>query len=107
VNTVSISGYVAGNSDLQLVPRRFADSQKLLAFHLDVIGHGKDSSPVVRVGYFPKPGEPCELKAGTHVFVSGELRHRREGLYVAASEVLIFASRTENESRPEVARAAQ
>lgn len=88
MNSVTISGTVAGDSEL----RRLDSGRELLNFDIHVDGNKPGESPCIRCALFPMNGDPRELKAGRRVLVSGALRHRRDygRIFVAVSELVIF-----------------
>jgi hypothetical protein len=105
VNTVSISGYVAGDSEL----RALNGDRELLNFDVSVDGP-KGRDPIVHVAYFPRGnGDVRKIEAGRRVFVEGSLRHRVDTrLFIAARTVRVLDAVTNvKDSSPEASLAAQ
>ncbi|MGD1212156.1 MAG: hypothetical protein ABR973_12455 [Candidatus Acidiferrales bacterium] len=88
MNVVTLTGILAGDSEL----RRIESGRDLLNFDVYVEGR-KGEDPCVHIAFFPRTdNDPREIKAGCRIMVVGAIRHRRDtGLFVAASELLIFA----------------
>ena len=101
VNTVSISGYVQGDTEL----RNISDGRQILNFVVAVEGDGE---PYVRCGYLLGRGEVLQIKAGERVFIEGRLKgHRVQGLFLAAKIVRVLnVPMNGEETRPEAANGA-
>jgi hypothetical protein len=101
VNTVSISGHVAGDGEL----RETRDGRRILNFVVGIEGEGE---PYVPVGYILAQGEVPQLHAGDRIFVEGRLKaHRIRGLFLAAKKIRVLNAPNEKEARPEASIATQ